>query len=1348
MAAAATTYQPQRKRAVDGSLCLKGARMSSPSARGTALSAGRLITALLLAALFAAMAPPRLASAQTTGLAAPTFSVQRGFFSSPFQLALSSPGGGSIRYTLNGATPTPGSGTLYGGPFTVSSTTVVRAIAYTSSSNKSPVATNTYLFLAAVRTQPDAPQAGWPSTFAAADSDGFYPADYGMDPEVWNHANNSGKGDAVMKALPSLSIVTDLPNLWDPSSGIYYNPSAKEPYDTDPLGTKWERPISLEWIGPDGSTGFNVSGGMRIHGQASRRPFRQPKKSFRVYFKASYGTPKLDFQLFDHNDPVAKFDRLVLRNGGNRSWSYFDRDQRRETDYVNDEWARRAWLQMGNLAPHGTYAHLYLNGLYWGLYNITERLDEKFYQAYLGLTDLDYDVVAADEDLGDIPVADAGTIDAYNELLSLVSGSAAITNVQYQTIATKVDVANLADYFVLNHYIAKTDWPHHNWDAYRQRTGADTRFKFTPWDNDSGFNKVTENTTLMQDVKGADDAPSRIFTRLLTNAEFRQVLADRLYKHVVETGGALAPTSCTAIYSQLSNIIDQGVIGESARWGDYARDVYPSGNNAPKNFPAYLHSRDLPTAYTDPAGAVSDSEQKTWLNVRDDKLTSYCPNRSNTLVGQYVTNGWYQTTVKPPAFAKAGGAITANYTLNLSNTPNASAGDIFYTTNGSDPRAAFGGVAASATNGGDSANVSLTQVTTVRARVLNGSVWSPLAEYTFYPPQPFENLVINEVHYNPVAPSANPPLDGDDYEFVELYNRGGAPLRLDNVSFARGLSFRFPLGATIAPGQYIVLASDPASFTSRYGFAPYGDLRGNLSNRGEAIELVDALGSQIDFVDYLDLPPWPTAPDGAGPSLSLIGAASDNGQAASWAASTQSGGTPGAANGLTGGGPTGTPTNTPTSTATGPSSTPTNTPTSTLTSIATNTPSGTPTNTPMSGGGPLFYALNMAQGGYLEAETYTCRAGGFAAVSDAARSNGQYMHTPNGSGGTEDTTVLSYEFDTTTSGPLYVHLLSNGPDGSSDSFLVQVDGSSRPQVTTGSGATWAWKRPSGSFQLTPGTHTLYVRLREDGARVDKIYLSTSATAPTGLGGAALAPQFRGGAVATATATSTAINSPTNTATATDTPTPSNTATATDTPTPSNTATATNTPTPSNTATATDTPTNTPLASPTNTATNTPISGGGGLYYAVAATQGGYLEAETYTARTGAFAAVSDATRSNGQYMHTPNGSGDVSASYLAYELEVSGSATVYVHLLSTGPDGSSDSFWVQLDGGTLNQATTGSSGAWAWKRPSATFALTPGKHTLYVRVREDGARVDKIWLSTSSTAPTGLGGATLAPLYR
>lgn len=854
---------------------------------------------VLLLILIWSSAAPYFVVAQTTAVAPPVFSVQRGFHSSPFQLALSSStSGATIRYTLNGNTPSPSSGTVYSTAISVSTTTVVRAIAYTSSSAKSPVVTHTYIFLASVRNQSDTPLAGWPSTFAAPDDHGTFPADYEMDPEVWNHPNNSSKFDNVMKAVPSLSIVTDLPNLWDPSIGIYYNSNAKEPEMPDPLDKKWERPISLEWIAPDGTAGFAEYGGMRINGQSSRRPHRQPKKSFRIYFKESYGTSKLDFQLFEHDDPVAKFDRIVVRNGGNRTWPYFDRDQRRYTDYVNDEWARRVWLQMGNLAPHGTYVHLYLNGLYWGLYNVTERIDEKFVQAYLGLKESDYDIIEADEDLDDIPAAEAGTIDAYNELLSLVAGTSPISNAQYQTIKTKLDVVNLADYFVHVHYIGKTDWPYHNWNTYRARTGPDTRFKFIPWDNDTGLNKVDENNTLVQDIVGPDDAPVRVFLRLTTNAEFRQVLADRLFKHAVNPMGKLTPANCTALYTELTNIVDQAVIGESARWGDYMRDKYPRTNDAPKGFPAYLHSRDLPDSYTDPANAVDDNTQTNWLDVRNDKLSNYCPNRSNTLVSQYVTNGWYQTGLKPPTFSLPGGAVVANFPLNLSNSTNSDAGTIYYTTNGSDPRAEFGAVAPTAVNGADSANITISQVTTVRARVLNGSVWSPLAEYTFYPPQPFENLVINEIHYHPVAPSSPAGLNSDDYEFIELYNRGAIPLRLDNLSFSRGISFQFPVNTTLAPGQYLVLASVPTSFQSRYSRTPFGDYRGNLSNGGEGIELVDALGNVIDSVDYQTVAPWPTAPDGGGPSLSLINPNADNSASASWRASTASGGTPGTANGL------------------------------------------------------------------------------------------------------------------------------------------------------------------------------------------------------------------------------------------------------------------------------------------------------------------------------------------------------------------------------------------------------------------------------------------------------------------
>src|SRR5690606_34688824 len=106
--------------------------------------------------------------------------------------------------------------------------------------------------------------------------------------------------------------------------------------------------------------------------------------------------------------------------------------------------------------------------------------------------------------------------------------------------------------------------------------------------------------------------------------------------------------------------------------------------------------------------------------------------------------------------------------------------------------------------------------------------WSPLVSYMFYPPQPFDNLVINEIHYNPWTP---PGIDGDDYEFIELYNKGDVPLRLDDVTFTRGISYRFPYNTVLGPGQYLVLASDLLGFKDpTYGHpdvTPFGEYRGN-----------------------------------------------------------------------------------------------------------------------------------------------------------------------------------------------------------------------------------------------------------------------------------------------------------------------------------------------------------------------------------------------------------------------------------------------------------------------------------------------------------------------------------------
>lgn len=838
--------------------------------------------------LFLVLAPlimPAPAQAQSV-VSPPVFSVAHGHFSAPFQLTLSSlTPNAQIRYTTDFSTPTSTKGTLYSAPLTIDQTTVIRAVAYTSAANQSATVTQSYIFLAQVRNQSNNPGSGWPSFFAANTSDGRnYLAYYEMAPEIVNHASNSGQFEAAMRSLPSISLVTDQPNLWDPAKGIYYNPSEK--------GSAWERPVSLEWIAPNGdvTAGFTINAGARIHGQASRRPHRTPKKTFRIYFRGvEYGVTKLDYKLFADNDAVSKFDRILLRGGGNRSYPYFDSSQRREADYINDEFARRIFLQMGGLAAHGTYAHLYLNGQYWGLYNVTERMDGQFLAAYRGGLETDYDLIEPDEELNYQPVADPGTLDAWNELHNLIKGT--ITDTVYQQVLARLNVVDLADYMILLHYIANTDWPAHNWYTYRKRSGPDTRFHMIPWDSDTSLNNIKENMTL----SNFPNTPAALFHKLITHPDFRQLVADRLYRYLEQSTGVLTPTNCRQVYGALADTVDLAIIGESARWGAYAQKIYPQINfTAPnKALPAYLYSRNIPAAESDPNNDTNIEDRKTWLQVRDAKLNTYCRDRTGIVIGQYVTNNWYQTTIKAPTFSQEGGAVAQNYALTIDNTINNGAGTIYYTVDGVDPRKAGGTVDASAIDGGDLATVTINQVATIRARILANGVWSPLHEATFYPPQPLTNLVINEIHYHPAAPAM---VDGDVFEFVELYNKGTVPLRLDNVYISRGFTYRFPVGTTLAAGAYFVLSPDAQQFNARYGFNPNGVMRGNLSNNGEGIEVRDALGNLIDLVEYLDIAPWPLAPDGLGPSLSLINPEVDNALVSSWAPSVTEHGTPGRLN--------------------------------------------------------------------------------------------------------------------------------------------------------------------------------------------------------------------------------------------------------------------------------------------------------------------------------------------------------------------------------------------------------------------------------------------------------------------
>src|SRR4051812_13654097 len=141
------------------------------------------------------------------------------------------------------------------------------------------------------------------------------------------------------------------------------------------------------------------------------------------------------------------------------------------------------------------------------------------------------------------------------------------------------------------------------------------------------------------------------------------------------------------------------------------------------------------------------------------------------------------------------------------------------------------------------------------------------------------DIVINEIMYHP-------PLDMDELQYVELYNRGTAPVDLSKWTFARGIKFTFPDKTVIAPGGFLVVCRQLDVFTANYGKVPVlGNFTGKISHRGEKIELHNAAGAVVDGLKFSDQAPWPMGPDGYSASLERISPSGPSEDPANWAGS-------------------------------------------------------------------------------------------------------------------------------------------------------------------------------------------------------------------------------------------------------------------------------------------------------------------------------------------------------------------------------------------------------------------------------------------------------------------------------
>jgi hypothetical protein len=184
----------------------------------------------------------------------------------------------------------------------------------------------------------------------------------------------------ALAALPTLSLVTDLPNLFDAERGIYVNPYGRE--------EGFECPVSVEMLNADNTPAFHINAGLRIRGGASRVA-TNPKHNFHLYFRGEYGASKLAYPLFG-DEGAGEFDRVDLRTAQVMSWhSGGDTN----ATYNRDEWNRLTHGAMGDPYTRSRYYHLFINGVYWGLYQTEERVDQNYAESYGKGAAVNYDVV-------------------------------------------------------------------------------------------------------------------------------------------------------------------------------------------------------------------------------------------------------------------------------------------------------------------------------------------------------------------------------------------------------------------------------------------------------------------------------------------------------------------------------------------------------------------------------------------------------------------------------------------------------------------------------------------------------------------------------------------------------------------------------------------------------------------------------------------------------------------------------------------------------------------------------------------------------------------------------------------
>jgi hypothetical protein len=287
---------------------------------------------------------------------------------------------------------------------------------------------------------------------------------------------------ATNHKLPVASIITRPEYFWDTISGIYTKGCCASEHPPFKGANYWqdkEVKINIEYFTEEKKQVINQEAGLKIFGGWSRS---LAQKSFAIYARKKYSNSKFNHPFFKNKAHIEKYNSLVLRNSGGD----FNKTQMRDVLMTNISESAGLVVQASQAVA------VYINGEYWGIYNLREKINEHFIKANFGVDKDSVDMMRHRMDV------QKGSSKEYQSLLDFLKKNKFSSNENIRELSNKMNIDNYITHNLCQVYFDNQDYSGNV--RFWRKHGENNQWNWILYDTDFGFGvsdpKAYVNNTL------------------------------------------------------------------------------------------------------------------------------------------------------------------------------------------------------------------------------------------------------------------------------------------------------------------------------------------------------------------------------------------------------------------------------------------------------------------------------------------------------------------------------------------------------------------------------------------------------------------------------------------------------------------------------------------------------------------------------------------------------------------------------------------------------------------------------------------------------------------------------------